>query len=189
MKRQQSGVLELGQLLTDVSAEGIAHLEEVQADLAQTRLLLAEAIGRLSDGFGALHAAVSIQRAAAEQLQQQANGDGGDDGDGSGSGGGDKQAQLRDAAAAIDIQVQAMVTALQFEDMTSQLIAQAGRRITGLLGILAGVGDGAQGLASGDLTQLESLRAAMAAQSRELDGLLARSVDQRHLESGDITLF
>jgi hypothetical protein len=179
MKRQQSGVLELGQLLTDVSAEGIAHLEEVQADLAQTRLLLAEAIGRLSDGFGALHAAVSVQRAAAQQLQQQQ----------SDSGGGDGQAQLRDAAAAIDIQVQAMVTALQFEDMTSQLIAQAGRRIAGLQGILAGVGDGAQGLATGDLTQLESLRAAMAAQSRELDGLLARSVDQRHLESGDITLF
>jgi hypothetical protein len=179
MKRQQSGVLELGQLLTDVSAEGIAHLEEVQADLAQTRLLLAEAIGRLSDGFGALHAAVSVQRAAAQQLQQQSDSGGGDDG----------QAQLRDAAAAIDIQVQAMVTALQFEDMTSQLIAQAGRRIAGLLGILAGVGDGAQGLATGDLTQLESLRAAMAAQSRELDGRLARSVDQRHLESGDITLF
>jgi hypothetical protein len=179
MKRQQSGVLELGQLLTDVSAEGIAHLEEVQADLAQTRLLLAEAIGRLSDGFGALHAAVSVQRAAAQQLQQQSDSGGGDDG----------QAQLRDAAAAIDIQVQAMVTALQFEDMTSQLIAQAGRRIAGLQGILAGVGDGAQGLATGDLTQLESLRAAMAAQSRELDGRLARSVDQRHLESGDITLF
>jgi hypothetical protein len=82
-----------------------------------------------------------------------------------------------------------MVTALQFEDMTSQLIAQAGRRIAGLLGILSGVGDGAQGLATGDLTQLDTLRAALAAQSRELDGLLARSVDQRHLESGDITLF
>jgi len=179
MKRQESGVLELGQLLTDVSAEGIAHLEEVQADLAQTRLLLGEAIARLSDGFGALHAAVSVQRAAAEQLQQQAAG--ADTGEG--------QEQLRAAAAAIDTHVQAMVTALQFEDMTSQLIAQAGRRIAGLLGILAGVGDGAQGLAAGDLTRLDALRAAMAAQSRELDGLLARSVDQRHLESGDITLF
>lgn len=177
MKRQDSGVLELGQLLTDVSAEGIAHLEEVQADLAQTRLLLGEAIARLSDGFGALHAAVSVQRAAAEQLQQQA--DGADDG----------QEQLRSAAAAIDTHVQAMVTALQFEDMTSQLIAQAGRRIAGLLGILSGVGDGAQGLAAGDLSQLDNLRAALAAQSRQLDGLLARSVDQRHLESGDITLF
>lgn len=177
MKKKHSGVTELRQLLTDVSAEGIAHLEEVQADLAQTRLLLAEAIARLSDGFGALHAAVSVQRAAAEQLQHQA------------AGGGDGQEQLRSAAAAIDTQVQAMVTALQFEDMTSQLIAQAGRRIAGLLGILAGVGDGAQGLATGDLTQLDTLRAAMAAQSRELDGLLLRSVDQRHLDSGDITLF
>jgi hypothetical protein len=176
MKRQDSGVLELGRLLTDLSAEGIAHLEEVQADLAQTRLLLGEAIARLSEGFGALHAAVSIQRAAAEQLQQAA-----------GAGGGEMQ--LREAAAAIDTQVQAMVTALQFEDMTSQLITHAGRRIAGLQGILAGVGDGAQGLAAGDLAQLETLRAAMAAQSRELDGSLARSVDQRHLESGDITLF
>ena len=176
MKRQESGVLELGRLLTDVSAVGIAHLEEVQADLAQTRLLLGEAIARLSDGFSAMHAAVSIQRAAAEQLQQAA-------------GAGDGQAQLREAAAAIDTQVQAMVTALQFEDMTSQLITHAGRRIAGLQGILAGVGDGAQGLAAGDLTQLDTLRAAMAAQSRELDGSLARSVDQRHLESGDITLF
>ncbi len=179
MKRQDSGVLELGQLLTDVSAEGIAHLEEVQADLAQTRLLLGEAIARLSSGFGALHAAVSVQRVAAEQLQRQAEG----------AGGGDGEEQLRAAAAAIDTHVQAMVTALQFEDMTSQLIAQAGRRIAGLLGILAGVGDGAQGLASGDLTRLDALRTAMAAQSRELDGLLARSVDQRHMESGDITLF
>lgn len=177
MKRHQSGVLELGQLLTDVSAEGIAHLEEVQADLAQTRLLLGEAIARLSDGFGALHAAVSVQRAAAEQLQLQA------------ANGGEGQAQLHAAAAAIDTHVQAMVTALQFEDMTSQLIAQAGRRIAGLLGILTGVGDGARGLATGDLTELDTLRAAMAAQSRELAGLLARSVDQQHLESGDITLF
>ena len=177
MKKQESGVLELGRLLTDVSAEGIAHLEEVQADLAQTRLLLGEAIARLSDGFGALHAAVSVQRRAADQLQTQA------------AVGGDGQAQLSAAAAAIDTHVQAMVTALQFEDMTSQLIAQAGRRIAGLLGILARVGDGAQGLATGDLTQLDGLRVAMAAQSRELDGLLARSVDQRHLESGDITLF
>jgi hypothetical protein len=176
MKRQESSVLELGQLLSDVSAEGIAHLEEVQADLAQTRLLLAEAIARLSDGFGALHAAVSVQRAAAEQLQQP------------GAGAGDGQ-ELRAAAAAIDIQVQAMVTALQFEDMTSQLIAQAGRRIAGLLGILAGVGNSAQGLAAGDQAQLETLRAAMAAQSRELEGLLARSVGQQHLASGDITLF
>jgi hypothetical protein len=176
MKKQHSGVTELGRLLSDASVEGIAHLEEVQADLAQTRLLLAEAIARLSDGFGALHAAVSVQRAACGLLLQLL-------------GGGDGQEQLRSAAAAIDTQVQAMVTALQFEDMTSQLIAQAGRRIAGLLGILAGVGDGAQGLATGDLTQLDTLRAAMAVQRRELDGLLARSVDQRHLESGDITLF
>jgi hypothetical protein len=176
MKRHQSGALELGQLLTDVSAEGIAHLEEVQADLAQTRLLLGEATARLSGGFGALHAAVSIQRAAAGQLQQQAAG-------------ADAGQQLRAATAAIETHVQAMVTALQFEDMTSQLIAQAGRRIAGLLGNLAGLGDGAHGLAAGDTAQLDRLRAAMTAQSRELDGPLARSVGQQHLESGDITLF
>ena len=180
MMRQEFGALELGRLLDDVSAEGIAHLEEVQADLAQTRLLLGEAIVRLSDGFGGLHAAVLAQRAAAAQLQQPL---------GTGKGADDGQEQLRAATAAIDIHVQAMATALQFEDMTSQLIAQAGRRIAGLLGILAGVGDGAQDLATGDLTRLDTLRATMSERSRELDGRLGRSVDQRHLESGDITLF
>ena len=174
MTIQHPQVCELGQLLTDVSAEGIAHLEAVQADLAQTRMLLAEAIERLSSGFGALHEAVCAQGQAVQALQQGVDTD---------------CARLQDAGAAIERQVQAMVTALQFEDMTSQLIAHAGRRIAGLRGILAGVGDGAQGAALGDLAQLESLRAALAAQSRELDGRLMRSVDQRHMESGDITLF
>ena len=178
MTTPQSAVLDLGRLLTDVSAEGIAHLEAVQADLAQTRVLLAEAISRLSGGFGALQAAVAEQRMAAEELQRQA--------DNNGAAG---QETLRQAAAAIDAQVQAMVTALQFEDMTSQLIAQAGRRIAGLLDMLAQVGDSGQGLASGELGEIDALRAAMAAQSRKLDCLLARSVDQKHMESGEITLF
>jgi Mn-containing catalase len=40
-----------------------------------------------------------------------------------------------------------------------------------------------------DLAQMERLRATLAMQSRELDGQLMRSVDQHHMESGDITLF
>ena len=175
MTIQDTEVRELGRLLNDVSAEGITHLDEVQADLAQTRLLLAEAIERLSAGFSALHSAVAAQGEAAQALRD---------------GAGDAEcARLHAAGANIERQVQAMVTALQFEDMTSQLIAHAGRRVVGLRGILADMADGARELAAGDLEQMERLRAALAAQSRELDGQLMRSVDQRHMESGDITLF
>lgn len=168
-------VRELGLLLGDVSSAGMAHLDVVQADLAQTRLLLAEAIERLSAGFGALHAAVAVQAEAAAALRQ---------------GAGVAECERHSAAGAdIARQVQAMVTALQFEDMTSQLIAHAGRRVLGLRDILAGMVDGARELAAGDLDQMERLRAALAARNRELDGQLLRSVDQHHMESGDITLF
>lgn len=175
MTIEHAEMRELGRLLSDVSAEGISHLEEVQADLAQTRLLLGEAIERLSAGFNGLHAALAVQGEAcmASPCSRGADGCG----------------PLREAGADIDRQLQAMVTSLQFEDMTSQLIAHAGRRIAGLRAILAGVGDGARGLATGDLARLEALRTALAAQSRELDGQLLRSVNQRHMDSGDITLF
>lgn len=175
MTIQDTEVRELGRLLTDVSAEGMSHLEQVQADLAQTRLLLTEAIERLSAGFSALHTAVAAQGDAAQALQH-------------GAGAADC-ARLHAAGADIEQQVRAMVTALQFEDMTSQLIAHAGRRVAGLRSILADMVDAARELAAGDLAQMERLRATLAMQSRELDGQLMRSVDQRHMESGDITLF
>lgn len=175
MTIQDTELRELGRLLTDVSAEGMSHLEEVQADLAQTRLLLTEAIERLSAGFSALHSAVAAQSDAVQALQR-------------GAGAADR-ARLHAAAADIEEQVRAMVTALQFEDMTSQLIAHAGRRVAGLRSILADMVDGARELAAGDLAQMERLRATLAMQSRALDGQLMRSVDQHHMESGDITLF
>ena len=175
MTIQDTEVRELGRLLTDVSAEGMSHLEEVQADLAQTRLLLAEAIERLSAGFNALHSAVAAQSDAALALRPGA--------------GADDCAHLQAAGADIEQQLRTMVTALQFEDMTSQLIARAARRISGLRSILADMVDGARELAAGDLAQMERLRATLATQSRELDGQLMRSVDQHHMESGDITLF
>lgn len=175
MTIQDTEVRELGRLLTDVSAEGMSHLDEVQADLAQTRLLLTEAIERLSAGFSALHSAVAAQSDAAQALKHGAV-----EAD---------CARLHAAGTDIEQQVRAMVTALQFEDMTSQLIAHAGRRVAGLRSILADMVDGARELAAGDLAQMERLRAMLAMQSRELDCQLMRSVDQRHMESGDITLF
>lgn len=175
MTIQDTEVRELGRLLTDVSAEGVSHLEEVQADLAQTRLLLTEAIERLSAGFSALHSAVAEQSDAAQALRRDA--------------GEADCARLHAAGADIEQQVRAMVTALQFEDMTSQLIAHAGRRVAGLRSILADMVAGARDLAAGDLAQMGRLRETLAMQSRELDGQLMRSVEQHHMESGDITLF
>lgn len=46
------------QLLTGVSDHGNAHLSEVETDLAQTAILLGEAIEKLSASFFALHSAI-----------------------------------------------------------------------------------------------------------------------------------
>lgn len=174
MTIQHSQVRDLGQLLTDVSTQGIAHIEIVQAYLTQICMPLAKAIDRLLPGFDALHEAVCAQDDAAQALQQDAGAD---------------RAQLHNTGAAIERQMQAMVTALQFEVMTSQIIAHAGQRTAGLSEILTGVSNGAQAIVLGDLAQLGNLRTALAAQSRDLNGHLMRSVDQRHIESGGTTMF
>src|SRR6516225_680663 len=49
-------------LLTGVSDHGSEHLLEVETDLVQTTILLAEAIEKLGGSFLALHTAISSQQ-------------------------------------------------------------------------------------------------------------------------------
>lgn len=167
---------ELKRLLDGVAEHGLAHLDEIGADLAQTRLLLAEAIGRLGASFEAICAELAGQReildgGAAHALPDAA------------------RTALSERVAAIDAQAGAMITALQFEDMTSQLIAHSERRLAGLRDMLSGLGDGAQGLAEGGDAALKTMHKVLAARSRKLSGTLSRSVGQKHLDSGDMELF
>src|SRR5574343_796018 len=97
-------------LMSGVADHGRQHLTEVETDLIQTGLLLEEAIEKLSFNFMAIHKAVEAEQATIAQLLA----------------GGEVTEEQRTQLAALQGQVggyvNAALTNLQFQDMTSQLL-------------------------------------------------------------------
>jgi len=90
--------------------------------------------------------------------------------------------------------VNAAITSMQFQDMTSQLIDRTLKRVTGLREFLGTLGaHGAEMLPESDHEEIVALLGkvsmALAIQSLELRSVLRKAVSQQHLESGDIELF
>lgn len=169
-------------LLTGVSDHGRQHLLEVETDLVQTTFLLGEAIEKLGASFFALHAAVSAQRKEVEILLAEIPADD------------PKMARLRTLQEEISLHTNDAVTGLQFQDLTSQLLARTVQRIIGLrnvLGELAAEGDGLPNEGQEDeiVTKLNSINKTLDSQSNELKDLLRKAVHQRDLDSGDIEMF
>lgn len=173
---------ELRSLLAAVSDHGKQHLVEVEADLLQTTFLLSEAIEKLGASFMAVHEAVTEQQQVINALMQQHQFD-------------EKETQkLETFKQKIGEEVNAAVTGLQFQDLTSQLISRTIKRVNGLKDLL-------QELAShGDEVEptheheaivkfLEEISHSLHIGSRALSGGLRRSVDQQDMVTGDIELF
>jgi len=169
-------------LLSGVAEHGEKHLSEVETDLAQTGLLLEEAIDKLTRNFIAIHATVSAQQATIDLLLA----------------GGVPAAAEADALRALqgDVggYVNAAVTSMQFQDMTSQLLARTLKRVGGLREFLGTLdAHGAEMLPESDNDEIVALlgkvSVALAVQSLELRSVLRKAVSQQHLESGDIELF
>jgi hypothetical protein len=83
---------------------------------------------------------------------------------------------------------------MQFQDMTSQLLDRTLRRVTGLHDFLTTLSQhGADIVPESDseeiVERLGKVSMALAIQSIELRSMLRKSVEQRHLESGDVELF
>ncbi len=169
-------------LLTGVSDHGNEHLLEVETDLVQTTILLAEAIEKLGASFLALHAAISSQQQEIDLLI---------------SSGGASEAtidKLQLIQADITLHINSAVTSLQFQDLTSQLISRTVQRSAGLrevLSTLGIVGDGIPHDGGSDeiAVLLKEITVRLETQSLELKGLLRKAVTQKHLDSGDIELF
>ena len=94
----------------------------------------------------------------------------------------------------IGTHVNSAITSMQFQDMTSQLIDRTLKRVTGLrefLGTLDEHGSGIRPDSGSDeiVERLGKVSMALAIQSLELRSVLRKSVEQQHLESGDIELF
>lgn len=170
---------QLRQLLAEVCEHGTRHLAEAETDLGQTGVLLDEAIAKLSSSFMALHAAVDAQ----QELVRRCIGEDAKNAE-----------QLGRASELVALHVNAAITGLQFQDLTSQLIGRITKRICGLRGLLETVGEDVTAMnADADHEQvaalLRHLTDAVSAQSHALESVLLKSVGQRHMESGEIDLF
>ena len=169
-------------LLSGVSAHGRRHLTEVETDLLQTELLLEEAIDKLTASFLAIHGAIGARQALLDRLLAgEALSD-------------EERLLLSHMSDEIGQHVNSAITSMQFQDMTSQLIDRTLKRVTGLREFLGTLGEhGADILPdSGSeeiIDRLGKVSMALAIQSLELRSMLRKSVEQRHLESGDVELF
>lgn len=169
-------------LLSGVSAHGRRHLSEVETDLMQTGLLLEEAVEKLTTSFIAIHKAVDARQDAIDCLLA------------GGKPSAEDSARLAAMSGEIGTHVNSAITSMQFQDMTSQLIDRTLKRVTGLrefLGTLDEHGSHIRAATGNDeiVERLGKVRMALAIQSLELRSVLRKSVEQQHLESGDIELF
>lgn len=182
MTRKKMLGSQMKQLLSGVSDHGSEHLLEVETDLAQTMLLLGQAIEKLGDSFLALHSAISKEQDEINAIIE------------SGNVTDESKAKLSVIRTEIAQHINAAVTSLQFQDLTSQLISRTVQRCEGLREVLSVLGVAGNDLpVDGESEQLAGLlretSLRLERQSADLKQLLRKAVHQNELDSGDIELF
>lgn len=173
---------ELRILLSAVSYHGKQHLVEVEADLLQTTYLLSEAIEKLGASFMAVHEAVIEQQQVIDSLMKTHQFDS------------EETRQLETLKQKIGDEVNAAVTGLQFQDLTSQLLGRTIKRVNGLKDLLHELGHHSDEIDPEHEHEeiarfLEDMSRSLHVGSRALSGGLRRSVDQQDMATGDIELF
>jgi hypothetical protein len=168
-------------LLSGVSVQGDQHLAEVEQDLGQMDVLLDEAIKKLCASFMAIHQTIAMQQDALNGMLSD------------GSSAAEVVARFGAIHEELNRHVGAAVTGLQFQDMTSQLIRRMALHLAGLRGVFAALD--ANGAAAPE-TDDAALQAMLSHISDRVDshltglgGGVRSTVNQRHMESGDIELF
>ena len=168
-------------LLAEVAAHGDQHLAEVERDLVQMDVLLDEAIKKLCVSFMAIHRAIDEQQKIlsgilADVLPAS-----------------EEAARCRALRGEIEREVGAAVTGLQFQDMTSQLIGRMVQHLSGLRDVFGALdGDGALLPESSNETlvaALDHISAQVGARCSKTAGGVRSTVNQRHMDSGEIELF
>jgi len=182
METKTLPIAELRKLLAAVSNHGKQHLIEVEADLLQTTFLLNEAIEKLSNSFTAVHDAVSAQQQILDALVT-------------------KYAiekpvleELDSFKSKIGNEVNVVITSLQFQDLTSQLIARTIKRVNGLKDLLHELESHSNEMDPGHEHEeivkfLEEMSRSLQVGSSALSGGLHKSVGQQDMATGEIDLF
>ena len=175
-------ITELRSLLLAVSDHGKQHLVEVEADLLQTTILLAGAIDKLSVSFMAVHEAATKQQRVLDSLmavhhfkQEEVD-------------------QLDMLTHEIGEEVNSVVTAMQFQDMTDQLLSRTIKRVNGLRDLLQELATHGKEMDPShehkEIAQfLEDMSHSLHEGSHALSGGLRRSVSQKDMLTGDVDLF
>ena len=176
---------ELKRLLLDTASGGSRQLTEVETDLVQTNILLGEAIQKLGSSFMELHNAVLAQQQEIELVIAD-----------KGSLSPEDLGRIKEIQEEITLHVNASVTGLQFQDMTSQLLERIVRRVIGLrdaLGVLSANSFEITPDSSQTIEELEQLLKntveSMEDRLVALENGLWKTVRQTRMESGDIELF
>ena len=173
--------VEVVHLLTGVSAHGDQHLAEVERDLVQMDVLLDEAVKKLCASFMAIHQAVDLQQEALNSVLEE------------GVSPAESAARFEALRGEISRHVGAAVTGLQFQDMTSQLIGRMVQHVAGLRDVFGALDtNGTVFPESNDEALLQTLGEIsdrIGACRSERAGGVRSTVNQRHMDSGDIELF
>lgn len=168
-------------LLSGVSTHGDQHLAEVERDLVQMDVLLNEAIKKLCANFMAIHHAIDLQQETLKSMLL------------AGKPAPGQAAHLAALREEIGQHVSEAVTGLQFQDMTGQLIGRMVQHLAGLRDIFGALGNGTDELPeSGSeemVAMLDRISDRVGARCSELAGVVRSTVNQHHMESGDIELF
>jgi hypothetical protein len=168
-------------LLSGVSTQSDQHLAEVEQDLVQMDVLLDEAIKKLCASFMAIHQGIAKQQEALNSMQAD------------GASAAEVAARLEAIREELNRHVGAAMTGLQFQDMTSQLIRRMALHLAGLRDVFGALdANGAASAESGDealKTVLSHISDRVGAHFTQLGSGARSTVNQRHMESGDIELF
>lgn len=182
MEMKTLPIAELRSLLVAVSDNGKQHLVEVEADLLQTTFLLSEAIEKLGASFTAVHEAVTEQQQFLDALVAKHSLDQ------------NELDRISSFRQKIGEEVNAAVTSLQFQDLTSQLIARTIKRVNGLKDLLHEIETHGNEMEPSHEHEeivkfLEAMSHSLHEGSRALSGGLRRSVGQHDMATGEIDLF
>ncbi len=173
---------ELRELLAAVSRHGDWHLLEIETDLQQTAFLLDEAIEKLSGSFMTVYAQLMEQQAAVQLLVE------------AGKLQPEEMQQLQVYQDSIGQEVNKVVTGMQFQDMTNQLLQRTIHRVNGLKELLHELSSHQFPMAAEDEHEeigrfIMQLNQKFDQGSQHLTGHLRKSVNQQDLATGDIDLF
>lgn len=174
-------MIELQRLLNRVSEHGCQHLQDAEDDLDQTLFLLTQAIKTLSDGFMQINQLVNKQQELIDQVIKTA------------VIGIKQNSALEVLRVQIQEETNTVVTNLQFQDLTSQLITRSVQRIAGVRDLLNVIASQERDMPDSQNTSveqlLETIHDNLSVKSGALKDGLTQEVKQKHMVSGAIELF